>query len=259
MTYTSRSGFTHCKIPFMGQPKLSRRERLRAETAAEIKATALKHMAAGGAATLSLRAIARDMGMTAGAIYSYYETRDALINSLITDVYTSLADTLEDAHNQVPEHDTAQRILAHGNAYRQWAISHPEEFQLVYGDPVPGYHMPEGGPATEAELRVCMLLSQLVAAAWPHVEAAQSGVEHVWEDFQPDLADALLDKDPGLPPVALALALRIWGRMHGLVALEVYGHLRTQIIDPSKLYQQELLDLTASLGLPVPVAAGSGI
>ncbi|MEV0041402.1 TetR/AcrR family transcriptional regulator, partial [Streptomyces sp. NPDC050804] len=81
----------------MGQPKLSRRERLRAETAAEIKAVALRHMATGGAAAISLRAIARDMGMTAGAIYSYYDTRDALINALITDVYNSLADTLEAA------------------------------------------------------------------------------------------------------------------------------------------------------------------
>jgi AcrR family transcriptional regulator len=241
----------------MGQPTLSRRERLRAETAAEIKATALKHMAAGGAAAMSLRAIARDMGMTAGAIYSYYETRDALINALITDVYTSLADTLEAAHRQVPEQDTAQRILAHGHAYRQWAISHPEEFQLVYGDPVPGYHMPEGGTATEAELRVCTLLAQLVAAAWPYTEHAQPGEEHVWEDFQPDLTDVLHTRQPGLPPAALALTLRIWGRMHGLVALEVYGHLRTQIIDPAKLYQQELLDLTASLGLAVP-AVGSG-
>ncbi|WP_369031735.1 MULTISPECIES: TetR/AcrR family transcriptional regulator [Streptomyces] len=239
----------------MGQPKMSRRERLRAETAAEIKAIALKHMAAGGAAALSLRAIARDMGMTAGAIYSYYETRDALINALITDVYTSLADTLEAAHEQVDEHDTAQRILAHGTAYRQWAISHPEEFQLVYGDPVPGYQMPEGGPATEAELRVCTLLGQLVAAAWPHAAAAQAGEEHSWEDFQPDLTDALHTKEPDLPPAALALTLRIWGRMHGLVALEVYGHLRTQIVNPAKLYQQELLDLTSSLGLPVPAAS----
>ncbi|MEU4349683.1 TetR/AcrR family transcriptional regulator [Streptomyces sp. NPDC023838] len=240
----------------MGQPTLSRRERLRAETAAEIKATALKHMAATGAAALSLRAIARDMGMTAGAIYSYYDTRDALINALITDVYTSLADALEAAHDQVPEHDTARRILAHGHAYRQWAIGHPEEFQLVYGDPVPGYRMPEGSPAGEAELRVCMLLSQLVAAAWPYAAPAHSADEHAWEDFQPDLTHALHQQEPGLSPAALALALRIWGRMHGLVALEVYGHLRTQIVDPAKLYHQELLDLTASLGLPLPSPAG---
>ncbi|MEV7684019.1 MULTISPECIES: TetR/AcrR family transcriptional regulator [unclassified Streptomyces] len=243
----------------MGQPKLSRRERLRAETAAEIKAVALRHMATGGAAAISLRAIARDMGMTAGAIYSYYDTRDALINALITDVYNSLADTLEAAHRQVPDGNVARRIIAHGHAYRQWAIGHPEEFQLVYGDPVPGYQMPEGSPATEAELRVCTLLADLVAAAWPHAAQAQSSGEHVWEDFQPDLTDAVHGEKSELPPAALALALRVWGRMHGLVALEVYGHLRSQVVEPAKLYQEELLDLIGSLGLRVPTVSGVAV
>jgi hypothetical protein len=53
---------------------------------------------------------------------------------------------------------------------------------------------------------------------------------------------------PDLPPAAVALALRMWGRMHGLVALEVYGHLRGQTTDPAKLYEAELSDLVRSLG-----------
>ncbi|MBL7502483.1 TetR/AcrR family transcriptional regulator [Frankia sp. CNm7] len=236
----------------MAQPTLSRRERLRAETAAEIKVTALKQMAAGGAAAVSLRAIARDMGMTAGAIYSYYDTRDALINTLISDVYTSLADTLEAAHRRLPEQDTARRVLAHGHAYRQWAIEHPEEFRLVYGDPVPGHDLPEASAASEAALRVCRLLIQMVAAAWPHAAPAHSGGDFGWEDFQPGLIAVLNAERPGLPPAVLALTLRVWGRMHGLVALEIYGHLRTQVADAAKLYHQELLDLIASLGLDLP-------
>lgn len=91
--------------------------------------------------------------------------------------------------------------------------------------------MPEGSPATEAELRVCTLLADLVAAAWPHAAQAQSSGEHVWEDFQPDLTDAVHGEKSELPPAALALALRVWGRMHGLVALEVYGHLRSQVVE----------------------------
>ena len=75
----------------------SRRERLRAETTEEITATALALLAEGGPDAVTLRAIAREMGMTAGAIYGYFPTRDDLINRLITDVYTSLVDKVEAA------------------------------------------------------------------------------------------------------------------------------------------------------------------
>ncbi|GAA3058597.1 TetR/AcrR family transcriptional regulator [Streptomyces glomeratus] len=226
--------------------------RLREATTAEIKATALKHMASSGTAAISLRAIARDMGMTAGAIYSYFDTRDNLVSVLIADVYSGLADTLEAAIEACPKDDAAAQVLAFGQAYRNWAVNNPEEFRLVYGDAVPDYQPPEGGAAAEAEHRSCAVLTGIVAAGWPKAQHLYIGSDHSWSDFDPAFAELIRQSFPDLPPAAVALSLRLWGRMHGLVSLEVYGHLRPQVQDPQKLYRTELVDLSKSLG-HVPV------
>ncbi|MFJ8751992.1 TetR/AcrR family transcriptional regulator [Streptomyces sp. NPDC102441] len=231
---------------------LGRRDRLRVETAREIKAIASKQLAAEGAAAISLRAIAREMGMTAGAIYSYYETRDALITALVSDVYTAFTDGQQAALAALPAGDVAQRIMTFGETYRHWAVSRPEEFQLVYGAPVPGYRSPEGGAAAAAEHRACELFGDLVAAAWSLAEHPPVLQEFTWADFGPEFAGAFRERHPELPAAAAAVALRVWGRMHGLVSLEVYGHLTPQSADPTRLYRAELLDLIVSLGLTPP-------
>lgn len=236
--------------------RLSRRERLRAETVREIKEIGLRHMAEGGAAALSLRAIAREMGMTAGALYSYYDTRDDLITALIVDVYDSLARSLEAARREHPD-NPAEQLVAVGVTYREWAVARPPEFQLVYGDPIPGYQVPEEGAELAAEHRACGVLIRIVAAAWPRI--AQSRVTrsacaageptqpYDWADFRPDFATMARTAFPDLPADAAALSLRLWGRLHGLVALEIYGHLRPQVNDPARLYRDELHDLCALL------------
>lgn len=239
----------------MADPKPSRRERLRAEAAQEIKTIALKHMAENGTAAVSLRAIAREMGMTAGAIYSYYDTRDDLITALIADVYNSLAATLEEAIAAAPQGPVAQ-VMAYGQAYRSWAVANPQEFRLVYGDPVPDYQVPACGAAAEAEHRACTVLTGVVATAWPWAQRLHADDNYDWSDYDRDFAMMVRQSFPDLHPAAAALALRLWGRLHGLVSLEIYGHLRPQIQDPEKLYHAELVDLTHLLGLtaPVPVA-----
>jgi AcrR family transcriptional regulator len=194
------------------------------------------------------------MGMTAGAIYGYFETRDALISALIADVYGAVADAQEGARDAVPADDPAGRVLAVADAYRDWAVAHPEEFRLIYGDAVPGYQPPEGGAAADAEHRACAVLTGLVAAAWPHAEARQSDGAFAWSDFDDGFLALVREQNPDLPPAAVALALRVWGRMHGLVALEVYGHLHPQVQDAAKLYRAEMLDLTRGLGLEPPPA-----
>src|SRR2546428_11850071 len=111
-----------------GNPK-GRRERLRAETTAEIKKVALELMASGGPDAITLRAIAREMGMTAGAIYGYFPTRDDLVTTLISDVYTSLVDKAEAARDALSPGDAGGRILAWGMAFREWSLANPEGFR----------------------------------------------------------------------------------------------------------------------------------
>ena len=101
----------------------TRRERLREATRDEIKAAARQQMKAEGSAAISLRAIARDLGMTAPALYRYYNSRDDLITALIVDAYTSQADWLERACALLPAGDHAGRLLMFVLAYREWSLA----------------------------------------------------------------------------------------------------------------------------------------
>jgi AcrR family transcriptional regulator len=227
----------------------ARRERLRAETTAEIKEVALELMASGGPDAITLRAIAREMGMTANAIYGYFATRDELVTALIHDVYTALADAVDAAWQSTSAEDPATRIRVWARAFRGWVLANPQGFRLIYGDPVPGYQAPEGGAAPDAAHRVCTGLAALAASAWPHAEHLYAGSEFQWSDFDPGLLDKVRPAFPELPPAGVALALRIWGHLHGLVSLEIYGHMRTQTLSPDKLFSEELTQLLRALAI----------
>src|ERR1700722_17882255 len=120
------------------------RERVREEMTAEILAVAGAHVARDGAAAISLRSIARDLGMAPSAIYRYFDGRDALLSALILSAYGALADEAERAAGEAErETDQAGRWLAVPRAMRLWALEHPHEWGLIFGTPVPGYHAPE--------------------------------------------------------------------------------------------------------------------
>jgi AcrR family transcriptional regulator len=227
----------------------SRRERLRAETKTEIKKVALDLITACGPDAISLRAIGREMGMTANAIYSYFRSRDDLVTSLIGDLSTSWVGALEAARDAEPADDPAKRLLAWVVTFRTWALANPCGFRLVYGDPVPGYRAPEGGPSPETERRATVGLVGLVAVAWPSAGAEQSEGRFRWSDFDQGLVATIRQQFPDLPPAAVALALRLQARMLGLVSLEIYGQLARQTHDADKLYLAETRELVRSLGL----------
>ncbi|MDL4771936.1 MULTISPECIES: TetR/AcrR family transcriptional regulator [Thermomonosporaceae] len=232
-----------------GGAVLSRRERLRAETSLEIETIALRQLAEEGPGAISLRGIAREMGMTPRAIYSYFPTRDDLITALISGIGASLAEALETAGDAVPGTDPGGRLLAWGRALREWALAHPEGFRLFYGRPVPGYQPPEDGPVDVSARRVCSGLTRLVADAWPHARRHQPE-DTSWSDLHPDYVAKIQADLPDVPPAAAALALRVWGRMHGLVALEIDGHIHPVAGNPAALHRAEMVDLVRSLGLP---------
>jgi len=107
-----------------------------------IKETAWRQIAEFGAPTLSLRAIARELGITAPAIYNYFPRRDDLVTALIIDAYTSFGDSQLAARDAVPADELVGRVMATGLAYRQWALDYPQRYQLIFGTPIPGYTAP---------------------------------------------------------------------------------------------------------------------
>ena len=188
-----------------------------------IKETAWKQIAENGAAALSLRAIARELGITAPAIYNYYSDRDALVTALIIDAYTSFGDAQIAARETVPAADVIGRLRATGNAYRFWALSYPQRYALIFGTPIPGYVAPyeQTFPAAARALGVIVSVVESIRAAgrlrvdaFPQVAPGQEQMFATWKQYAGE-ADIL----------SLSVALIIWARVHGLVSLEINGGL----------------------------------
>jgi len=235
-------------------PPPSRRERQRAATLGDIKEVARRHVTTTGAAALSLRAIARDLGMTAPALYRYYDSRDALLTDLLVDCFVSLAEALEAARDAQPEDDLAARLTASCLAYRDWSLAHPAEFTLVFGAPVPGYAAPEGGPTSEPAGRFGKVFLALIVRAW-----LERGFPLDEPDrLEPGLVAALeaAREEFGLPPEVpvglLALWLQGWGELHGLISLEVFGHLSWVVPDGAGVFHAQVRAVLDRLGLPHP-------
>ena len=234
---------------------LSRRERQREATSQEIRDTARRQLAQTGAAALSLRAVAREMGLTAPALYRYFDDRDALLSALITDAYTSLTDRICAARDAQPPDDDVARMSAACLAYRDWGLAEPHQFALVFGAPVPGYAAPEQGPTQEAGARFGSTFLTLFAAVGggtgtdlPIAEARDAGLD---EALVTGAALCAVE----LPPGSVQLFLSCWGRLHGLISLELFGHLHwVPMPDPGALFRAEVVDISRRLGLAVDLA-----
>jgi AcrR family transcriptional regulator len=207
-----------------------------------------------GAANLSLRAIARDLGMSAPALYRYYDSRDALLNDLLVDCFTSLAATIEAARDAQPEGDLAGRLAAAALAYREWGLDHPAEFTLVFGAPVPGYEAPKDGPADEAGSRFGRVFLELIILAWFERRFPIDAPDQL----DPGLAAALTSSmgEYGLPdevPLGvLSLWLQGWGSLHGLISLEVFGHLAWVVPIGAGVFHAQVRTVLDRLDLPHP-------
>ncbi len=210
-------------------PLLSRRERARAATVEEIKATARRLMHESGSTDVRFADIAREMGMTAPALYRYFADADELLTALIVDAFDDLGETVAEARDQFPPDNPSSRLLAVGQAYREWARREPQRFALILGMPVPGFCPPEEGPTTEAADRAMTQLKSLF------YDAARLGVlgppllrevhPAVQECVLGELADKHEDDDPPLPAESFQALMHCWSILHGFTCLEAYGHL----------------------------------
>jgi AcrR family transcriptional regulator len=216
---------------------------------AEIKATAHKHLAEEGAGGLSLRAIARDLGITAPAIYNYFPRLDDLITALLVDTFEALGDILDAAAGSASEDDFAGRFMAIGLTYRQWAVENPQHYNFIFGNPIPGYHAPEQ-ITTQSARRGMMLLIATIESAQragklivPADANAFAASQHQQiEAWAQDLPRPL---DAGI----FYLAVSSWAQVHGLVSLEVHNQLHEIVKSPEQLYHFELENILQRIGL----------
>jgi AcrR family transcriptional regulator len=200
------------------------RERARAEITAEILDAARGYLATDGAPALSLRAIARDLGMASSALYRYFKSRDELLTRLIIDAYDSLGAAAEASEATIDRIDLAGRFTAICEAVRAWALAHPNEYALIYGSPVPGYVAPADTVPPATRVTALLLWIIIDAAAAGRVSAADTR-DAEGEPLAAALAPIRSYLPPGIPAPLVQRALMVWTNLFGVISFELYGQL----------------------------------
>lgn len=219
---------------------LSRRERRHEQTRQEIKQIARQQMAQNGTASLSLRGIAAEMGMSAPSLYNYYSSRDDLVTDLLVESWTHEAETLEQACASCSKQDAITCLVATILAYRQWAVDHPNEFALIAGNPIPGYVAPVEQTLPLGRRSTKVLLDLLQRAWDERLLRPQPGSPDLTIDVFNDEFMAWC-RENGYAPSVINRFLELYAFIQGAIALEVFGHMPFFLNDPVAFYQTALL------------------
>src|SRR3984957_1617016 len=227
----------HCSLSCQNRQMAKRRDS-RERIEAQIIELGRRHLVEQGAAGLSLRAIARDLGMVSSAVYRYVSSRDELLTLLLVDAYSELADAVDRARDAMSE-VWSDDVVAIAHAARDWAIAHPASWALLYGSPVPGYHAPADrtvGPGT----RVVGALFDAVAAGiatgdikltnHPAPQPISSDFERLRQEFGFPGDDAVIAK-----------CFAIWAGVVGAISLEVFGQYGVDTLsDPQAVFDSQM-------------------
>jgi AcrR family transcriptional regulator len=231
----------------LGMPAGSIRARVRAEMMTEIKAVARTHLATDGA-NLSLRAVARDMGMVSSALYRYYGSRDDLLTALIIDAYNDLGGAVEAADAAISDRSQLrERWLAATRAVRRWALANPAEYALLYGSPVPGYKAPADTIAAAA--RTPVVLARILADGFESGQLKNPGYRPATamaESVRADMASARGDIAPEVPDELMLAGITGWIQLFGAVSLELFGQFNNVIEARTEFFSQQM-ELMADL------------
>ncbi|HEX3425167.1 MAG TPA: TetR/AcrR family transcriptional regulator [Acidimicrobiales bacterium] len=231
------------------------RARARAELTTEIKDAARRQLAEVGAPALSLRAVARSLGMVPSALYRYFASRDHLLTALIVDGYLAVGEAAEAASIGRPREDLTARWLDVAAAIRRWALEHPNEWALLYGSPVPGYRAPR--ETVEPALRVTRALAEVFTDA--HTQGRLQPPllnvpvpDRLTRGLEP-LRQTLL---PGVPEDVAPRAVMAWTQIMGSISLELFGHFEGGVVDLEAMFLHGAAVAGVLVGLPTGLALG---
>jgi AcrR family transcriptional regulator len=230
---------------------VSRREKLRQSMLDDIKATARRQMAENGTAGLSLSAIARELEVSQPALYRYYASRDDLVTVLIVDAFNAMADACETADAGVPTEQYGTRMLQVILAMREWALANPVDFQLIYGNPIPGYHAPED-ETTRASWRTFAVILKILNSAHqagkltPRPQDLQHAATLI-RSLPPDQGQEAIE------PVIVHIGVLGWCLTHGMILLELFHHTTALVADPGAFYRYEAENLLRQFGLTIDI------
>lgn len=223
------------------------RERAREAVTAEILEVARAQLAEVGPGGLSLRAVAREMGMAPSALFRYLPHKDALLTRLIVAGYDALGEAAEAAEAAVHGAGLGERWMAICHATRDWALANPQEYALIYGSPVPGYAAPQDtvGPATRIPRLMMTLLGDALAAGLPVPEPGADA-----QQVHAAIAPLRATMPPEVPDQLAVRGLIAWTHLFGAVSFEVFGHRTFDVLDdPATFFDHEMGLMGGLLGL----------
>lgn len=237
---------------FAAEPP-SRRDRARADTVREIKETARRVLVQRGVDGLALRAVAREMGMTAPALYRYFASREDLVEHVVADLYGELCDELALARNAAVPATPGVQLMTVTRRFRTWALAHHAEFGLLFGSPAESVgrsaQQAKEGPAGAGARRFGETFGALVAQIYlergfpiladDQLDPAYQEQLRLWCDTLP----------VPLPLGVMHVFLSCWIRLYGTVCMEAFGHLRFALDDAQPVFEAELRGLGELLGI----------
>jgi AcrR family transcriptional regulator len=228
------------------------RERARAELTQEITDEARRQLAVSGADGLSLRAVARELGMVSSALYRYFPSRDELLTALILEAYRALGSAAEAADPGAGAGTGAsptERWLAICAAVRQWARAHPHEYALLYGSPIPGYQAPRETVAEAARVPLVMVgvLREAAAAGVLTAPPSRPPAGPVLAGQVRALAAELA---PELAPPVLTSSLIAWTQLFGMISFELFGQLVGSVDPSDEFFTHACERMAVFVGLP---------
>ena len=231
---------------------LSRRDRVRAATTAEIKQTARRILVEQGPDSVSLRAIARDMGMTAPALYRYFGSREELIRNVIADIFTELAGDISAAIDHAgltAGGDVTAKMIAACREFRRWSLNHQGEFGLIFGSPLPGVDDGRDDIADECGRKFAGTFFTLFLELWLRSPFPVRGPEAIDPGLRRQLERFRDATEAAIPLGAILVFLRCWVKLYGAVSMEVFGHLGFALDDAAPMFEITLSELAEDVGL----------
>jgi AcrR family transcriptional regulator len=235
----------------------SRRDRVRAATTGEIKETARRILVAEGPEAVSLRKIAGQMGMTAPALYRYFGSREDLIRHVVGDIFSEIADGIRAAAIRAAEEsggDVTAKLIAACREFRHWALTHREEFGLLFGSPLPGLEPLHNDKIDECALDFAGSWMTLFLELWQRHPFPVPADDQIDPGLLAQLGRYIGGLGLDLPAGAVLIFLRCWVRLYGMVSLEVFQHLNFALDDAAPLFEYTLAELAELVGLDYALA-----
>jgi AcrR family transcriptional regulator len=226
------------------RPVATARQRVHQAVRADIVAEARRQLAQTGAASLSLRAVARGLGMAPSAMYRYFASRDELLTALIVEGYDSLGEVAE--HAASSGGTAAQRLTSVCRAIRSWAVEHPHEYALLYGTPVPGYRAPE--LTVDPASRVTGVLAGIVRDAHQAGELEPAKIPPLPAAMAAQARPVAQAVMPGIPLPVVARSLVVWGFLFGQISFELFGRMEGIISNGDVLFDFAITTMLDMLG-----------